>query len=88
MVTDVDGLIHQYIDEDPEWREPEHARLIPSGAPVWAIIAYLRAVEDKPWRVAEDYRVPEEAVQAAIEYHRRHAARIDAIILLNTTPVA
>ena len=45
-------------------------------------IAHLRVAGD-PLRVAEDYEVPLEAVEAALAYYELHRYLIDARIALN-----
>ena len=86
MKSGQDRLIERHID--PNWdRYPggrADARLRESGVPVWALIGHLRAVENDVDRVATDYELPREAVQAALAYYRRHKALIDARLLLNT----
>ena len=79
-------LIKRYID--PNWdRYPggrADARLSDTGVPVWALVGHLRAVGNAIDRVATDYELPREAVEAALAYYRRHKDLIDARLLLNT----
>lgn len=84
---DTDKLILRHIDEDPDWCEPEHARLRASGVPVWAVIGYYRVSGGRAERVAADYHIPEEAVRAAVEYYHRHQGPIDAVLTLNGAPM-
>lgn len=81
-----DELITRYIGANPNRPGPEHARLEKYGVPVWAIISYLdQAANGDVARVASDYDVPVEAVEAARVYYRRHAAAIDARIAATST---
>ena len=79
-------LIRRYVD--PKWdRYPggrAHARLRDFGVPVWALVGHLRAVGNDVDRVALDYELPREAVDAALAFYRRNKELIDARILLNT----
>jgi uncharacterized protein (DUF433 family) len=77
-------LIARYIDADARrGRGLSDARLREYGTPVWALIGYLRAVGGDIDRVASDYEIPREAVEAALAYYERHKALIDARLLLN-----
>lgn len=73
-------MIGKYIDQGPG---PMEARLEPSGVAVWAIIGYLRAVEGNIDRVAKDYDIGREEVEAAIEYYETHKGLIDARLAMN-----
>jgi uncharacterized protein (DUF433 family) len=56
---------------------------------VWAIVSYYRqAVHGDLDRVAHDYDIPREAVEAALAYYRMHRQAIDARILLNDPSMA
>ena len=50
---------------------------------VWSIIGHLRAVGGEVARIATDYALPCEAVEAAIVYYRRYKNLIDARIAAN-----
>lgn len=63
---------------DPYRPEVVYARLKPAGIPVWALVGSLPAVGQDPVRVAHDYHLPLEAVEAAPAYYERHRAGIDA----------
>jgi uncharacterized protein (DUF433 family) len=76
--------ITRYVEEDPLRPGPSHAPLVDAGVEVWALVGYYQhaAGGDQP-RVARDYAVPEAAVQAALDYYRRHKKLIDAQIARN-----
>ena len=85
---DGDELIKQYIDPTSLHRGVSEARLAGYGIPVWALVGHMNAVDGDPCRVAEEYDVPLEAVQAALAYYNRYRAYIDARLLLNAQPIA
>jgi uncharacterized protein (DUF433 family) len=75
-------LIDHWIESNPSLSGPHEARLVEYGIPVWALIAHLRVVDD-PRRVATDYDLPTDAIDAVLAYYRQHRALIDARIALN-----
>ena len=77
------ALIAQYIDADPWGAGRDEARVRQYGTPVWALVAYLDVAKGDLGRVAEDYGLPREAVEAAIGYYHQNKAAIDARLLLN-----
>jgi uncharacterized protein (DUF433 family) len=82
-------LIERYVAEDPVRPGPAEARLAQYGTHVWAIVSYYRqAVHCDLDRVAHDYDIPREAVEAALAYYRKHRQAIDARILLNDPSLA
>jgi uncharacterized protein (DUF433 family) len=82
------SLIDRWIEQSPHYPGPQEARLVEYGVSVWVLIAYLRAVGGDAARVAEDYDLPLEAVEAAIAYYREHQALIDAQIIANAVASA
>lgn len=76
-------LIDRWIEPNPYYAGPQEARLVEYGVSVWALIAYLRVVGGDLARVAEDYGLPLDAVEAAMAYYREHQSLIDAQIALN-----
>ncbi len=80
--------IERWIEPSPYYPGPQEARLVEYGVSVWVLIAYLRAVGDDVARVAEDYDLPLEAVEAAIAYYREHQSLIDAQIAMNAVASA
>ena len=80
--------IERWIESSPHYPGPQEARLVEYGVSVWVLIAYLRAVGDDVARVAEDYALPLEAVEAALAYYREHQPLIDAQIAMNAVASA
>lgn len=77
------ALIERHIDT-ADCAAPEDARLRDHGIHVWALVEHLQKVDSDSGRLAEEFGIPPEAVDAALAYYGRHRARIDARILLNT----
>lgn len=48
-----------------------------------ALVGHLEAVYGDVTRVAEDYRLPREAVEAVLAYYRQHKPLIDARVEAN-----
>lgn len=71
------------IAPDPHRRGRHRARLIHYGRPIWALIADLQGNDWDAAQTAENYDLPEAAVQAAIDYYRADPKYIDAFLLLN-----
>jgi uncharacterized protein (DUF433 family) len=78
-----DDLIARWIYLDDFYPEPSEARLNEYGINVWALIGHLRLVDGDPDRVARDYAIPLEAVQAALAFYRKHRRAIDARLEAN-----
>jgi uncharacterized protein (DUF433 family) len=81
--VDDEGLIATYIEPNPYRPGEDEACLKDYGVPVWALIGYLQTPGADIERVAADYDVPIEAVQAARAYYHRYQAPIDARIAAN-----
>ena len=76
--------VTRYVEEDPLRPGPSHARLVKAGVEIWALVGYYQhAAGGDSERVAHDYAVPTEAVQAALDYYRRYRKLIDAQIARN-----
>lgn len=73
-----DDLIATYIEGSPRPLDPGDARLVGYGYPVWIVVDALAAMNHDVGRVAEDYKVPEVAVRAALAFDRRNRDAIDA----------
>ena len=78
-----EALIERYVEPNPHHPGPADVRLREYCVPVWALIGYWKAAEGDVERVAADYRLPREAVEAAIAYYKRNRAVIDARIAAN-----
>lgn len=76
-----DRRIEKYI-EVPD--SPADAWIRGYGTPVWALIAYLRVVQGDVDRVATDYELPREAVDAVLAYYAYNPHYIKANVTLNT----
>lgn len=86
MAVRTTELIERYVTEDPYRPGPAGARLRPYGTHVWTIVSYYQqAVQGDVDRVARDYALPREAVEAAVAYYQKHQTTIDARILLNNS---
>jgi uncharacterized protein (DUF433 family) len=69
---------------DPSGRGPADARLAGYGTPVWALVAYsLGGAGRDVARIASDYGLPREAVDAAFAYFEAHREPILARLALN-----
>lgn len=78
-----DALIARYILPPSAFTpDPAEVRLIGYGVPVWALVGYYKAVGD-PARVARDYRVPFDAVEATLAWYEKHRAAIDHRLAMN-----
>ncbi len=86
-VTD-DELIARYIAPHPAKAGADQAVLAGYGVSVWALVGYLRGTNASLQRVAADYDLPVEAVDAAMAYYRRHKAIIDSRIAVNDAAFA
>jgi uncharacterized protein (DUF433 family) len=90
--VDADALITKYIEENPRFPGPARAWLRESGVPVWALVGHLQQAlggdaghptDEQVARVAHDYDLPREAVEAALAYYRRHPRPINELIADN-----
>src|SRR5438093_8239755 len=75
------ALIGRWIK--PSTHRPSEMVLAESGVAVWAVVGYARGVDDDVEEVARAYRVPADAVRAALAYYRRHPLQIDAKLAAN-----
>jgi uncharacterized protein (DUF433 family) len=83
-VTDDDPLIQTYIEPNPNKSGADEVRIRGYGTSVWAIIGYLDSGDEKELAaIAHGFQIPLEAVQAAVEYYRRHKAIIDNRLAAN-----
>lgn len=75
-------LIDQYVDPNPHGTGRQDAHLKVSGVSVWILVNRLltgTSIHD----LAEEYHLPEQAVEAARAYYERYPELIDARILIN-----
>lgn len=82
-----DSLIEKYIELNPHKGGLADARLIKYGTAVWALVGHYRVVDHDITRVATDYEVPVEAVEAALAFYRKHREIIDDRINANIIPM-
>jgi uncharacterized protein (DUF433 family) len=75
-------LKHQF-SKKIDLSDPAEPRLLESGVPVDALIAYYRAVDNDAVRVAHDFDLSQEEVQLAMDFYRHYPAVIDARLALN-----
>jgi hypothetical protein len=61
-----DKFLARYIETNPHYPTPDEARVKEYGVSVWALIAHLHVVDGDVARVARDYVLPKEAVEAAL----------------------
>lgn len=91
-------LVSQYIGPDPDHPGEDGVCVQPEGIPVWAIIGSIKAapaLDGRPGyydrflndtvirRMAKEYGVSVEAIQAAVAYYYGHTPAIDVRIEAN-----
>lgn len=54
-----------------------------TATPVWVLIEFLEAADGDKARVARDYEISAEAIEAAFAFYRQHKAIIDVKLPLN-----
>jgi hypothetical protein len=82
--TTLDGEALDAMIEPDRQRGKGYSRLEEYGSPIWAIVQRLgEPTPENVTRVAQEYHLPEVAVQAAIRFYQRNNASIDAVIQLN-----
>ncbi|MDQ2784437.1 MAG: DUF433 domain-containing protein [Chloroflexota bacterium] len=83
-----DELIARYIAPHPTKPGADQAIIAGHGVSVWALVGYLQGTKECAQRVAADYALPVEAVEAAKAYYHRHQALIDSRIAVNDAAFA
>ena len=78
------GRVVTYVEPNPHRPGAANAWLVGYGVPVWALVGYLDVVNGDIRRIAKDYDVPLEAVEAAMLYYGQHKTAIDERIAANT----
>jgi uncharacterized protein (DUF433 family) len=76
-------LIAQYMEPNPDRAGAANARIAGYSVPVWALVGYLEAVHGDVARVAHDYGLPLNAVEAALAYYEAHRDFIDDRLAAN-----
>ena len=82
-VQERSDLVTKWIRPHPRRRGVEEARLVEPQIAVWALIGHLQTVGWDTIRTARAYRIPPEAVEAALLYYRQHQPEIDARLAAN-----
>ncbi|MGI8553975.1 MAG: hypothetical protein ACR2PL_24795 [Dehalococcoidia bacterium] len=75
--------IERWIEPNPHIPGVAEAWVGEFGISVWALIGYLELMHGNMADVAEDYRIPPEALEAAVAYSLLHQKEIDARIAFN-----
>src|SRR5687767_13960774 len=65
-------LITRHIISDPRGRA--HARLRDTGTHVWPLVGHWQGVDGDVAKVAADYAISDEVIEAALAYSRQHRA--------------
>lgn len=71
-------LLHEHIRLDPSASGVDQARVMPADVPVWVIVGQLEGAKGDVARVADDWELSADAVEAALIFYRRNRAAIDA----------
>ena len=82
-VADEDRLIEEWIEPDPWKAGAAETRVRRYGMNVWALIGALGGDDGDIKDVARAYRVPVEAVKAALTYYRLNRDAIDCRLAAN-----
>ena len=78
-----DAVLAEMIEQDPDKPGRHNARFKEYGTHLWAVLGGLRRTGGNVAVVAQEWRIPEEAVRAAIRYYERHRELFDAYFLLD-----
>lgn len=70
------ALVKKYIERHPHKPGRAEVVIVGTGIPVWALVGYWKGVGDVK-KVAADYELPLEAIEAALEYYHQNEAVID-----------
>jgi uncharacterized protein (DUF433 family) len=89
--------LKRMVGPDPHRPGPARARLLVEQIPVWAIVGHVGAVtrttdpvaitDEVIARVAADFDIRREAVQAALLYYQEHRGAIDALLQANAAAI-
>src|SRR5438067_688747 len=81
QTPDEDELIARWIK--PNRYRPSEMVLTEYGTAVWALVGFARDLDDPVRETASAYKLPPDAVRAALAYYRRHPLQIDAKLEAN-----
>jgi uncharacterized protein (DUF433 family) len=98
-ITNIDTIdLRRMVGPDVHRPGAARARLLAEQIPVWAIVGYINALANTTnladisyeviSRVAADYDVQPEAVEAALLYYQDHRGAIDALLEANAAALA
>jgi len=82
-VRDAQALIEKHILWDSDWSTADEARVKGYGMNVWVLVGQWQMENGDISEVAKAYAVPDEVVEAALAFYRRHKKVIDARLTLN-----
>jgi uncharacterized protein (DUF433 family) len=76
-------LLARWIEPDAAYPGDPEAHIANTGIPVWALVGHYKANGQHAGLTAEDYRLPIEAIKAALAYYRGHREIIDMRLTAN-----
>jgi uncharacterized protein (DUF433 family) len=89
--------LNRMVGMDPHRPGPARARLLVEQIPVWAIVGHVASVArttdpvtvtgEVIARVAADFDIRSEAVEAALLYYQEHRGAIDALLQANAAAI-
>ena len=81
-----EATLDAMVEPHPDRGRP-YARLVEYGTPIWVLINRMgEPTEENIARVAWEYSLPENAIEAALRYYDRNRKFIDAVIVINNEP--
>lgn len=83
-VTEHEKLIERWIEPSPHRAGADEVRIKGCAVSVWAIIGYVSTGDEEELAaIADGFRIPVDAVRAAVAYYERHRAVIDNRLAAN-----
>ncbi len=79
------ALIARWIKPERAYPGDPEARVVDTDIPVWALVGHFKANGEDAGLTAADYRLPPEAIKAALAYYRKRREIIDARLMANDT---
>jgi uncharacterized protein (DUF433 family) len=76
-IADADTLIEAWIERNPIKRSKGDSRIKEYCISVWALVGHLKGVGWSVESAARDYRIPVDAVRAAVAYYDRYTDVIE-----------